>query len=220
MARILIINPNSSQSVTDGMDEAIEPFRMTDGPTIECTTLACGPPGIETQAHVAAVVDPICQRVRARDDVDAFVIGCFSDPGLHAARETTTKTVLGIGESSMATALTMGERFGIISILDSSIPRHARAVRASGLSSRFAGDVAIGIGVTELASGAGVMDGLLAAGRKLVDVHGADVLILGCAGMAQYRGLVADALKVTVIDPTLSAVALAIGAVHTGSKAC
>ena len=84
--RILVINPNSTQAVTDGIDRAMEPLRMAGGPTIECVTLKEGPPGIETQAHVESVVAPISTTVRSRDnDCSAFVIACYSDPGLHAA---------------------------------------------------------------------------------------------------------------------------------------
>src|SRR5262249_28902928 len=92
MERILVINPNSTQAVTDGIDRAMEPLRMSGGPAIECVTIKEGPPGIETQAHVESVVAPISNTVRARDnDCSAFVIACYSDPGLHAAREVTTK---------------------------------------------------------------------------------------------------------------------------------
>ena len=63
--RILVINPNSTQAVTDGIDRAMEPLRMAGGPTIECVTLKEGPPGIETQAHVESVVAPISATVPA-----------------------------------------------------------------------------------------------------------------------------------------------------------
>ena len=87
--RILVINPNSTEAVTAGIDKAMEPLRIPGGPAIECVTLAEGPPGIETQAHVESVVAPISATVRSRDnDCSAFVIACYSDPGLHAARET------------------------------------------------------------------------------------------------------------------------------------
>ena len=118
MERILVINPNSTQAVTDGIDRAMEPLRMSGGPAIECVTLKEGPPGIETQAHVESVVAPISAAVKGRDnDCSAFVIACYSDPGLHAAREVTTKPVLGIAECGILTALTLGHRFGVISIL-------------------------------------------------------------------------------------------------------
>ena len=150
--RILVINPNSTETVTNGIDAAMEPLRMKGGPAIECVTLAEGPPGIETQADVEQVVGPIGDMVRKRDnDCSAFVIACYSDPGLHAAREITTKPVLGIAECGILTALTLGQRFGVISILRKSIPRHLRYVGQMGLADRMAGDRAIGLGVVELA---------------------------------------------------------------------
>lgn len=218
MRPILVINPNSSEAVTRDMSAALEPLRMAGGPVLECVTLREGPKGIETQAHADGVVAPLCELIRAKsDECGAFIIACYSDPGLHAARETTDRPVYGIAESAMVTALTLGERFGIISILETSLPRHARAVRAAGLSERFAGDVAIGVGVTELSHGANVVDRLVAAGRRLREEHGADVVILGCAGMASYRASVADAVGVPVIDPTQAAATLAIGAVRLGA---
>ena len=60
--RIVVINPNSTQAVTDGIDEAMQPLRFADGPRIDCVTLAEGPPGIECQRHADAVVGPLCPR--------------------------------------------------------------------------------------------------------------------------------------------------------------
>ena len=212
---ILVINPNSTEAVTAGIDRGLEPLRIDGGPTIECVTLKEGPPGIETQAQADAVIAPICALIEERQDsASAFIIACYSDPGLRRVRETTSKPVFGIAESAMVTALTLGERFGIISILEGSIPRHARAVRAAGLAERFAGDIAIGVGVTELAGDDGVLERLVSAGRRLKDDHGAGVVILGCAGMAGYRKRCENALRIPVVDPTQAAATLAIGAVR------
>jgi Asp/Glu/hydantoin racemase len=219
--QILVVNPNSTDAVTDAIDAALQPWRMAGGPAIECVTLADGPPGIETQAHVEQVVAPVCRLVRAREDVGAFVIACFSDPGLHAAREATVRPVLGIAECGLLSALTQGERFGIIAILETSLPRHARYVRQLGLASRFAGEVPLGLGVVELADAARTFERMVEAGGRLRDDHGADVLVLGCAGMAQYRKGLAEALGIPVVDPTQAAVTMAIGAVrqaHEGGR--
>jgi len=115
---ILVINPNSTESVTRAMDEACEALRMTGGPAIECVTLAEGPPGIESQRDVESVVGPLMHLVSEREkDYGAFVIACFSDPGIHALRELTKKPVLGIAEAGILTALTLGQKFGVIAIL-------------------------------------------------------------------------------------------------------
>jgi Asp/Glu/hydantoin racemase len=144
------------------------------------------------------------------------VIACFSDPGLHACREATRRPVLGIAECGLLTALTQGERFGIIAILGGSVPRHLRYVRQMGLAARFAGDLPLGLGVVELQNRERTFERLIAVGRALHDRHGADVLVLGCAGMADYRRDLERALDVPVVDPTQAAVTIALGRVRLG----
>jgi Asp/Glu/hydantoin racemase len=213
--RIVVINPNSTEAVTQAIDGALEPLRMAGGPEIVCLTLAEGPPGIETQADIESVVAPICEFVRARDnDAAAFVIACYSDPGLQAARETTSRPVFGIAECAMLTALTKGERFGLISILASGVQRHLRHVRQLGLNERFAGEVPVGLGVTELGDETKVLGRMIETGERLRDEYGADVLIFGCAGMADYRDRVAESVGLPVVEPSQAAVTMAIGAVR------
>ena len=78
MSRILVINPNSTVEVTDHMSAALDPFRFSGGPKIDCTTLADGPPGIETQLDSDGVILPLCRLIeRQAPGTDAFVIGCF-----------------------------------------------------------------------------------------------------------------------------------------------
>jgi Asp/Glu/hydantoin racemase len=217
MTRVLVINPNSSEAVTRGIDAAVEPLRMAGGPAIECVRLTDGPPGIETQAHVESVVQPLARMVAARDnDCDAFVVACFSDPGLYAAREATKKPVLGIAECGMLTALTLGERFGIIAILKRSVPRHLRYVGARGLEARFAGDRPIGLGVAELADDARTLARMIEVGKELRDKAGADVLVMGCAGMARYRDRLQAEVGIPVVEPTQAATGMALARVRLG----
>ena len=217
--RIVVINPNSSVDVTDGIDAAMQPLRFSDGPSIDCLTLKDGPPGIETQRHVDSVVGPLCDLIeRESNNTDAFVIACFSDPGLHSARETTTRPVMGISESGITTPLTLGEKFGIIAILPEGVTRHKRYIRQMGLEGRLAGDRAIGVGVTGLSAEEEVESRMTAVGRKLIEEDGADTLIMGCAGMARYRHRLEDTLGVPVIDPSQAAVADAIAAVRLGYR--
>ena len=88
---IIVINPNSTAAVTAAMDDGLAPLRIAGGPAIECLTLEEGPPGIESQSDADGVIAPLCRTIRARDNAaSAFVVACFSDPGLHSAREATT----------------------------------------------------------------------------------------------------------------------------------
>lgn len=215
--RILVINPNSTAAVTAGIDAAVAPLRLAGGPEIECLTLAEGPPGIETQAHVESVVQPLCRLIARRDNAaSAFVIACYSDPGLHAAREATTKPVLGIAECGLLTALTLGQRFGVLSILKKSIPRHLRYVAQMGLTGRLAGDRAIDLGVVELGDEPRTLGRMIEIGTRLRDEDGADVLVMGCAGMARYRDRLQDAVGIPVVEPTQAAVGMALARVRLG----
>jgi len=213
--RILVINPNSTEAVTRGIDQAVEPLRMAGGPAIDCVTLKEGPPGIETQQHVDGVVQPLLKLVREKDlEYAAFVIACYSDPGLHSVREATKKPVLGISECGILTALTLGHRFGVIAILQKSIPRHLRYVGAMGVTDRFAGELPVDIPVVELSDEKKTFGRMVEVGKALRQQHGADVVVMGCAGMARYRKPLQDEIGVPVVEPTQAAVGMAIARVR------
>ena len=213
--RILVINPNSTEAVTRGIDQAVEPLRMPGGPAIDCVTLKEGPPGIETQQHVDGVIAPMLNLMRAKESqYAAFVIACYSDPGLHSLREATRKPVLGIAECGILTALTLGQKFGVIAILQQSIPRHLRYIGALGLSERLAAELPVGLRVVELSDEAKTFGRMVEVGKALRERHGADVLVMGCAGMARYRKPLQDEIGIPVVEPTQAAVAMAIGRVR------
>jgi len=201
--RILVVNPNSTDAVTQGIDDAMAPLRIPGGPEIRCVTLAEGSPAVESQSDAEA-------------HTAAFVIACFSDPGLFSARETTAKPVLGIAECGILTALTLGHRFGVISILARSVPRHLRYIAAMGVGQRLAADLPVGLGVLELADAHMTLARMIETGRRLRDRYGADVLVMGCSGMARYRAELEEAVQIPVVEPTQAAVAMAIGRVRLG----
>jgi allantoin racemase len=212
--RILVVNPNSNEVVTKGLADALAPLQFADGPEIECRTLAEGPYGIETQEHVESVALPLRRLIAGSNDVDAFVIACYSDPGLHVCREATARPVFGINECGVLTALASGERFGVIAIAQRSIRRHVRYMRQMGLLDRLAGERPLNMSVAETASGEKTLERMIAIGEELRDADGADVIVMGCAGMARHRRPLETALGIPVIDPTQAAVAMAIGAVQ------
>ncbi|RDJ25562.1 Asp/Glu racemase [Bosea caraganae] len=206
-----MINPNSNEAVTEGLRQAVAPLAFAEGPEIICETLRDGPFGIETQEHADSVTIPLRRRVEAADDVDAFIIACYSDPGLHVAREGTASPVFGIAECGVLTALTRADRFGVIAIKSRSIPRHIRYLRQMGLMDRLAGERPLEMSVAESASGEGTLDRMIAVGTELKERDGAGAIVMGCAGMARHRRPLEQALGIPVIDPTQAAVAMAIG---------
>jgi len=216
---ILVINPNSNHEVTDGFSQVLDPLRLSDGPDISCMTLAEGPFGIESQEHVDSVTLPLRRIVVERQDVDAFVIACYSDPGIAICREATDKPVFGIQESGILAALSRGERFGVIALGPQSIKRHLRYIRQLGLESRLAGERPLNLSVAA-AEQLNAYPKVLEVARELVETDGADVLLLGCAGMTKHRIPLENALGIPVIDPVQMATAQALTAVlfDVGSK--
>jgi len=212
--RILVVNPNSNEAVTKGLAAALAPVQFADGPEIECRTLAEGPYGIETQEHVESVTLPLRRLVAGSNDIDAFVIACYSDPGLAVCREATARPVFGINEAGVLTALARGEQVGVIAIGQRSIRRHMRYMRQLGLMDRFAGERPLNMSVAEVASGEKTLNRMIEIGEELRDKDAADVIVMGCAGMARHRQPLEAALGIPVIDPTQAAVAMAIGAVQ------
>lgn len=210
--RIVVVNPNSNPEVTAGLDAAVAPLRFEGGPEIVCETLADGPFGIESQADVEAVTLPLARRVAA-GDAGAWVVACYSDPGLALCREVASAPVFGIAESGLLAALERGERVGVVAILRRSIPRHRRYQRMLGIEGRIAGERALELTVAELAQETATWRRLETVGLELKESDGADVVVLGCAGMSRYRRRLERALDLAVIDPTQAAVTRAVGAV-------
>ena len=208
---LLVINPNSNPEVTAGLRDAVAPFALPGGPEIICVDLPEGPFGIESEADIAAVIPLLEAKVRSHP-ADGFVIACYSDPGIEVCRQATAKPVFGIGESAMLTAMSRGRRFGVAAILEASIPRHLGYIEGLGIQGRLAGERALQLRVHELADEVLTWDRLVAAASALRDQDGADVVILGCAGMSRYRRRLEALLGLPVIDPTQAAVGLALTA--------
>ena len=211
--KILVVNPNSNPQVTRNLAEALQPICFDGGPEIECITMAEGPFGVETMADLESAVLPLRRLVAADNSADAFVIACYSDPGLHVCREATQRPVFGIAESGVLTALSRGDRFGVIAVAQRSIGRHVRYVRQMSLMDRFVGERPLDMTVAEAASGDDTLARMVSVGRELIDRDGANAVVMGCAGMSRHRAALEAELGVPVIDPTQAAVAMALGAV-------
>ncbi len=209
--RIHVANPNSNQHVTDGIAEALVAFESIRDVQIHCSTLAEGPYGIESQADMDAVAVPLRELVIEDAQSDAFVVACYSDPGLAACREATDRPVFGIAESGLLTAMSRGDRVGVIAIAQASIRRHMRYMRQLGVLNRCVGERPLDMSVADTASGQDTYKRMLQVGTQLRDEDGADVIVMGCAGMARHRRALQQKLAIPVIDPTQAAVAMAIG---------
>ena len=212
MVRILVVNPNASTACSAGIDAAIAPFRFPGGPELDVVTMEDGPPAIYSWRDWHAAVAPMCRLVAA-ETADAFVVACASDPGIEAVRAATDRPVFGVFRAAIAAATARTERFGIIAIVEASKARHMLALRAMGLESRLAGEVALNATMDELLDPVLTRARLIAAARALA-AAGAEAIVLGCTGMAHHRAAIAKAAGVPVVEPCQAGVLLAMGAIE------
>ena len=215
MREIFVLNPNGSAGVTASIDSCIEPLRAVSRHRITCGYIPTAPEGIESDAHVAEVVPMVLEHTR-RSSADAIIVACFSDPGVEAARSLVTVPVIGIAEAAYYAALQLGRRFGVISLGPTSVSRHARHLEKLEIARRLAGDRPVNMGVSEASSGGGITRAVTEAGMALRDRDGADVVILGCAGMGKQRDRLQAVLGLPVVDPVQAAVATAVAQLDIG----
>ncbi len=215
MSRILAINPNSNESVTEGLRESLQEFNSSAD--IECCTLEEGPFGIETGEDIANVIPLVLQKISESPEFDVYVIACYSDPGLAECKVMFSKPVFGMQRSAIEKAISIGDKFGVLALSEQSIERHLAYMRGLGLDGQLAGELPLDISVDEAANDAGSFGKIISQGRRLIDESGADVLILGCAGMASHRKPSEKVLQVPVIEPAQAAVSIAIEALKSSS---
>ncbi len=210
MARILVVNPNSSIACSGGIATALDPFRLPGAPTFDVLTLREGPPAIYDWRDWYGVVDPLCRLVE-REAAGAYVIACASDPGIEAVRAVTPRPVFGVFRCAVAAAVARTERFGVVAIVDASKARHLAALRAMGLESRLATEVALNVTMETLLEPDAARARLIDAARACV-VAGAGAIILGCTGMAHHCSAVEDAVGMPIIEPCQAAAGIAMAA--------
>jgi Asp/Glu/hydantoin racemase len=207
--RILVINPNSNESVTRRIDSSLRPLCDESGAYVDCRSIADGPFGIETDDDIARVRPLVIDCIDQHPHYDAYVIACYSDPGLSEARGRFSAPVLGIHESAVALCAAHGRRFGVLALGRESIQRHIAYVRTLGFQAYHAGERPMDITVDQAANDPATLDKIVTNGRLLIDEDGAEYVILGCAGLAAWRKEAQRELGIPVIDPVIAAVSAA-----------
>lgn len=208
--RILVINPNTTQSMTDAIGEAA---RKVAQPSTDIVAISPkrGPRSIEgyMEDYVAAVAT-LETLVENRGKYDAFVIACYGDPGLHAARELMDEPVIGIAEASMHMACLVAHRFSIVSVIHRIKPFLEDMVRMSGLEDRCASVRTTDLAVLDIEKDFDKARAILVAeSRRAMDEDGAEAICLGCAGMGPLDKAMQAELGIPVLDGTGCAVKMA-----------
>jgi allantoin racemase len=203
LKKILIINPNTSEQVTNKIRAVAEEAKGHD-----CqVTVTCpdhGPITIESSYDEAFAIAPTIDLVKqaSKKDYDAIILACFCEIGVEAAREISPVLVLGLEEATISTALLLGEKFGIMTEKRHRVAMKVRHIRRYGLLERLAAVRPLELSVAELAADPeGTKTAGLELARRMVDKDGAEVIIMGCAAMAGYSDDLERELGVPVLDP-------------------
>lgn len=201
MPKALVINPNTSPEMTAEIQETAE--NVFEAPwSCEVKAAPAGPESLEswTDYHLASVcILPLIEEVN--EDIDGVVLACFGDPGLYLLKEYCDVPVVGIAEASISMALLLGAQFGILAAMRRAVELMDSMVRTYGMEARYAGTESLDVRVLDFEKDRGkTLDVLEAASLKL-RARGAEVLLLGCAGLTTFVAEIQARVEMPVIDP-------------------
>lgn len=205
--RLLLLNPNMTEAVTDLMAEA---GRAVAAPGTELlpVTARRGVPYISTRAE-AQIGGAIALEMLAAHDgaIDAAIVAAFGDPGLFAARELFDFPVIGVSEAAMLTACMLGKRFAVVTFSNALIGWYRDCVDVNGMGERCAGIHALDLTFAEVTGDQrGNSDVLVELAGKVVRDSHADVLIFGGAPLAGLARRERERIPVPIVDPVGAAV--------------
>lgn len=215
MTRIWVINPNTTRAMTDTIAACAA---AVAGPGVIVTgiTSEIGPESIESHYDEALSVPGVLRAVTQgeREGVDGYVIACFGDPGLDAAREVAAGPVIGIAEAAMQAASHLGTGFSIVTTLSRTIGQSAQLAERYGMQRFCRGIHACDMPVLDLDSDPNARKIVTEACREAIEIDGSDAVVLGCAGMADMCDEISRELGVPVVDG-VSAATLTVQALVT-----
>ncbi|MCW2733961.1 MAG: Hydantoin racemase [Mycobacterium sp.] len=216
MTRLTVINPNTSGELTDTIAAAAQAVSGA-GVTVVGVNPSVGVPSVESHAEETIGAVGVLQQVREHQaDTDAFVIACFGDTGVQAAREIATCPVVGMTEAALQTACLVAHRFVVITLPPRTIAHTDRVIAALGLEHRCT-VLAVDVPVAELVGGSThLLEAFAEAARTAMAALGAEAVVLGCAGLADLVEPLSLALGVPVIDGVAAAVGIATGLLAMG----
>ena len=209
---IRVILPVIGEDLLESVRDEAEAW-AGPGTTIDCVSLERGTASIESEYDEALAGPGILQRVEeaARDGVDGLFVTCFGDPGVHAAREIIDAPVVGGFEPAMLTALSLGEKVGVVTVLPNVLPMLGSLARRYSIERRLGTIRVVDLPVLGLDDREVLLERLLDRASDAVSEGAADVVVLGCTGMLGVaaelcRRLAEKGHTVPVVDPTGAAI--------------
>jgi allantoin racemase len=218
--RILVINPNTTARMTEEIGRAAR-RAASAGTEIVAVNPLDGPVSIEGYYDEAFSLPGLLAEVVKGEaiGVSANIIACFDDTGLEAARCASLAPVIGIGEAAFYMASMLGHRFSVITTLARSIGVIENNLLKYGLAGRCARVRACELPVLSLDDPSSDAAAKIGAEIELAKQEDrAEVIVLGCAGMADLAARLAARHGMPVIDGVASAVKLAEALIALGLK--
>ena len=209
--KLLVVNPNTSASMTARIGAAARAVAATET-EIVAVNPASGPVSIEGYFDEAFAVPGMIEEILKGEDAgfDAYVIACFDDTGIEAARCATSGPVIGIGEAAFHLGSLIAHRFSVVTTLSRSIAPIETNLMKYGLDRRCARVRACEVPVLALEDpGSGAREKLSAEIERAKAEDGAEAIVLGCAGMADLAASLAREHDLPVVDGVAAAVKLA-----------
>ncbi|MFT4212639.1 MAG: aspartate/glutamate racemase family protein [Microbacterium sp.] len=209
--RITLLNPNTSRAMTAKIAVAA---REVTGPGVEIAAVCpdAGPAAIEShldEVYAAAAVVELVERDLDAGGSDGYVVACFGDPGLDAARELVDVPVVGIAESAMHVASLTGRTFAVVTTLERTLGRAHDLLDRYGMTRACVSMTGTGVPVLDLEDAdPAAVEIIAAACERAVRDDRAQAIVLGCAGMADLCARLTVRCGVPVVDGVAAAVGL------------
>jgi len=218
--KLLLINPNSSASMTEGIAAAA---RAVTAPSTEivAATPSFGPASIEGHYDEAIGAVGVLEQLRVHRSqrLDGVVIACFGDPGLDAAREATDAPVIGTAEAAFHVASMLATGFSVVTTMQRTCVIAEHLLHKYGFERRCRGVHGTDISVLDLEhAGDEALARIEAAAREALVCDRSGAIVLGCAGMAGLTATLQQRLGVPVIDGVSAAVKLLEGLAGLGLR--
>ncbi|MEM6252202.1 MAG: aspartate/glutamate racemase family protein [Cyanobacteria bacterium P01_D01_bin.156] len=214
--RIKIINGNTCQPMTGNINASAQAAKFSHTEIVTVQPVA-GPESIESFYDEYLAIPGILEQIILDTDSDAFVLACWGDPGLEAAREITRRPVVGIAEASLYVVNMLAAKWSVVTTLHRVRDMVEKTVEKTGLTSRCASVRTTRLAVLDTEQDRGTtLDVLTAASQQAIQEDGAEAICLGCAGMSGLEQQLEDRLGVPVVDAVAAAVKMAESLVSLG----
>lgn len=208
---IRVINPNTTRSMTEKIGASARRV-AAPGTRIVATNPDSGPVSIESHFDEAISAVGVAEEVRKgeREGTDAYVIACFGDPGLLAARELTRAPVIGIAEAAFHLATMIATRFSVVTTLGRTGIIAEHLLQSYGFAHHCRRVRAAEIPVLDLEDdGACALDRIVEECRRAKAEDGIGAIVLGCGGMADLADEIREAVGLPIVEGVTAAVKLA-----------